>query len=145
MKTRLLDNIQQFLESKGGLKKSWIRTFIVLFLSLIIASIVLGIGIDYGVDGPKFDSNISLCVNLTQNKDLYIIAKDLCISIFVIGIFPIICLFSSWIIGINQTSKSKYFHLFMWFFVFVALVLSITTLIIFIRCCVFNNDVYFQQ
>lgn len=139
MKSHLLENISLFLQEKKGYKKSWFRSFFGIFLVIIISVIVIVIS---NVFNSSMEGSSVFAKNLTENSELLIAANIMNYIALGFICFPFIILFTFWIIGINQTSKSKFFHLFMWIFVFLAILLSVISLIIFIRCGITNYNIY---
>ncbi len=140
-KVSLIDNIESFLQSEKGYKKSWFRSFFGIFFVVVISIVVLVLA---GIFGPGTTSTAEIATNLALSPNSsYLSAAQLLmyISYGFIG-FPFVILFSLWIIGINQTSKSKYFHLFMWIMIFVAIILVLVALILFIRASITNYNSY---
>ncbi len=139
-KIKLTDATEKFLTSPKGYKKSWVRSFLGIILASIIIGIVMGISYNYGpFSSYAADSKNywELGYKLAQHKDLMVSATYLCYA--VIGCFctPFICGLATWLIGINQVTKSKYFHLFMWFMIFLSILLAMIALTLLARSCVY--------
>ncbi len=146
MKTKLIENIDIFLNKPKGFKKSWVRTLITLFVAFAIAITTLMLILNFGPQASNsLNSNTDLYKNLNQANVLSFVNASNILTYIVFGMiaFPFIVLATFWIIGINQTSRSKFFHLFMWIIAFLALLLALIALILFIRAAITNNNNYF--
>lgn len=141
-KTKLLDNIDNFLQSKNGYKKSWLRSFIAIFLCAICFGVVLGISYNLGpLSNKSFNlsqESYETTLALPTNAYLLQCATYMSIAGISIMVFPFICGMATWMIGINQVTKSKYFHLFIWLMVTVAIILAIVSIVFLIRASIFT-------
>ena len=141
MKTKLMTNIDSFLTSPKGYKKSWFRSFFGMFFVIVVAAVILALTFSFGPNSSavgKFHENLSY--SGVQNW----LESSTLLSYVSLGILtlPFIILFSFWIIGINQTSKSRFFHLFMWLVVALSILLIMIALVLFIRCSITNYNIY---
>ncbi len=146
MKTKLIENIGIFLNQPKGVKKSWVRTLMVMFVAFTIAIIVLMLILNFGPNtSNSLNANTDLYKNLHQLNVASFVNASSILTYIVFGLIvaPFIVLAAFWIIGINQTSKSKFFHFFMWIIAFLALLLALIALILFLRSAVTNNNNYF--
>lgn len=142
-KTKLIDNVSNFLHSERGFKKSWMRSFfVILFLSAIFGVIL---GISYNL-GPLANPTIPSGVNYIRTLSLPTNAKFLNVATYIsiagicLMVFPFICGFATWMIGINQVTRSSFFHLFIWLCIGIAGVLAMIALVLFIRSSIFNAN-----
>lgn len=141
----LWTNIDNFLQTKKGYKKSWIRSFIVILLCSICFGVVMGISYNLGpmsgIDvSTSKDITYSKILSLPSNAEMLKTATNLSISGICIMLFPFVCGIATWMIGINQVTKSKYFHFLIWFMVFVASILAIIAIAMLIRASIFNYN-----
>lgn len=137
-RTKLINNVENFLQTKKGYKKSWVRSFLVIILCAICFGVVLGISYNLGPMSGKIAQVNTYEWNLSQNGGLLESATYISIAGICIMVFPFICGMATWMIGINQVTKSKYFHLFIWIMVSIAVILAIIAIIFLIRASIFN-------
>ncbi len=143
-KIKLTDATEKFLTSKKGYKKSWFRSFAAIIFASIIIGIVMGISYNNGpfsgYSPDTTDANYWKDFNfkIYRHSDLMYPATYLCYAAIACFCTPFICGLATWMIGINQVTKSKFFHLFMWFMVMVAVLLSLIALILLIRSCIWD-------
>ncbi len=138
-KIKLIDATEHFLTSKKGYKKSWVRTFIVIFLCSVIYGVVLGYAYNVGpFSGNSYPNDLnSLGYRMSQHSDLMKSATYLCYAGIAVYCTPFISGMATWLIGINQVSKSKYYHLFMWCMVMVSVLLAVIAMIFLIRSTIY--------
>lgn len=131
---------EEFLQQPKGVKKSYLRVVFMYLISIIGFSIFLSLSYIYGPFGASAENaNVAFSKALFINSELSRVVSILSCVSFGLMILPFVCLFSLWIIGINQVSKSPYFHFFLWLTCFILLSLMFITMIIFIRACVYTN------
>lgn len=131
---------EEFLQQPKGIKKSYLRVFFAYLISIIGFSIFLSLAYIYGPFGGGSEiSDVSMSkaffINSVLNRAVAIIS----IVCFCLMVFPFVCLFSLWIIGVNQVSKSPIFHFFLWLISFLLISLLLITMILFIRSAVYTN------
>ncbi len=138
-KIKLTDATEKFLTSKKGYKKSWVRTFLAIIFSSIIYGVVLGYAYNVGPFSEITYKNDlhDIAYRMAQHADLMKTATYLCYAGIAIYCAPFISGVATWLIGINQVSKSKYFHLFMWFMVMVSAMLAIIAMVLLIRSTIY--------
>ena len=130
---------EEFLQQSKGVKKSYLRIFMIFLISIIGFSIFLTLTCLYG---PFVNSEEVVGVNLSKNfflnYSLTYAVSIISIVAFGLMIFPFICLFSLWIIGVNQVSKSPIFHFFLWMICAILLTLLLIALILFVRASIYS-------
>ncbi len=128
---------EEFLQQPKGVKKSYLRIFSIFLFSAIGFSIFLSLTCIYGPFGnsAQIEGNY-LSKNFFLNNDLSYAVSIISIVGFALMVFPFVCLFSLWIIGVNQISKSPVFHFFLWFICAILLSFLLIALILFIRSSV---------
>ena len=140
-KVKLIENVNNFLQSERGYKKSWIRSFIAILFLSIIFGIILGISYNYGplsgIEAPGILNYVRILA-LPTNAKLLEVATYMSITGICLMIFPFICGFAIWMIGINQVTKSPFFHLFIWLTILLSALISLICLVLFIRASIFN-------
>lgn len=143
----LMLNIHNFLEKPKGYKKSWYRIMICLFISVIFISIVLALSYTYGpvqstppTEPETFSINYSLYLirAFSENTGYLNSATYISFAAIILMIFPFICWIAIWTIGINQTGKSKIFHLILWITTFIVILLTFVSVILLIRSCIIS-------
>lgn len=140
-KMKLLEATNRFLQKERGYKRSWIRSFIAILIFSIIFGVVLGISYNLGpLSGSTAPSGVNYIRILAQasNANLLKVATYMSIAGICLMVFPFICGFATWMIGINQVTKSSYFHLFIWSSVAIAGILALIAMILLIRASIFN-------
>ncbi len=138
-KIKLTDSAESFLTSKKGYKKSWVRTFLGIIFCSIIYGVVLGYSYNNGPFSgvtPPTDLN-DLSYRMSFHTDLMKSATYLCYAGIAIYCTPFISGIATWLIGINQVTKSKYFHIFMWLMVMLSALLAIIAMIFLIRSTIY--------
>lgn len=140
-RNKLVDNVEQFLQKPRGYKKSWLRSLFALLLCTIAFSVIIGLSYTYGPLSGKTSTSLDLVGRFGQasNAQLLNTATYMSIAGLCILIFPFICAMATWLIGINQVSTSKYFHLFLWLSIALAIILSIVCIILIVRASIFNE------
>ncbi len=139
--------VEEFLQQPKGVNKSWFRTMMVFLIAIIGFGILLGFSMNYGnFLGKNPDAATAVpgtwAANLSKNTDLNNAVGVISILAFCLIALPFVCWFSLWMIGINQVSRSTFFHLFMWIIASVLMVLLLCCIIMFIRASVFNPADY---
>lgn len=130
---------EEFLQQPKGVKKSYLRILFFYIFLIIGYSIFLALTVKYGpFKNDSIVDSIGFSKNLFSNKDLSNAVTIISIISFVFMVLPFICLFSLWIIGINQVSKSPYFHFFLWLTCVLLSIILIIVMIIFIRATLYN-------
>lgn len=120
---------EHFLSSKNGYKKSWTRIFLAYGFAIFIFSLFIGLARTWVfADGASG-------IWKENNDTLYYTNAGFIIAIigYSFLVLPIIVILSSWIVGINQTTRSKYFHLFFYTTSFIAIVLALAICVLMIR------------
>ncbi|MGL4947975.1 MAG: hypothetical protein ACRC42_01135 [Mycoplasma sp.] len=147
MKTKLSTNVENFLQSPKGYKKSWFRVIAISTIAMIIFSIILGLSYTYGPlsipppppEEPDAETfRFPLDKILQENPYFINTATWLSIAGFAIVGCPLIYVFAVWIVGVNKPSRTPYFHIFLWLVTFVLSVLAVVALIFFIRATIHN-------
>lgn len=113
--------LEKHLRQKTGLIISW---------SIIFGVLVL-LSIGFGLILHFFNSNnlsIQLIFIINLNKYLVNITKILDYIGFALIYLPIIFLLGCWITGINGVHESLYYHVFIWLFYFISVILLIITI-----------------
>ncbi len=138
---------ENFLSSRKGYKKSWVRSFLGIVFAAILVGIVMGISYNYGpfsnyVAVTSENSQGSgawsqLGYKLSHHQDLMRTATYISYAVIACFCTPFVCGLATWLIGINQVTKSKYFHLFMWFMVLLSILLAVVALMLMIRSTVY--------
>lgn len=127
---KLLSKIENRMLSTKKYKRTWWFIFFltIFFFSLTIITLVF----QYY---PNHSETIK--VSLQVHKTYALGAKVLVFISFGIISMPYLYLSGAWISGINNTSKSKYFHMFIWIiysiaflFVIIALILNFRSIMI---------------
>lgn len=137
---RLVNNIEVFLTNKNGYKKSWTRIFMVYAICIAVFAVLLSLKVSW-IDNHSSSANQYWIKNeehfgyITQS--FYISITGLCF----LGL-PILVILSSWIVGINQTTKSKYYHLFFYIIAFIAFILALAVSILMIRSSIETMSIY---
>ncbi len=138
-------NAEEFLQQPKGVNKSWFRTMMVFLIAIIGFGILLGLDVNYaGFLGTALESGnkTDFISNLSNNQPLTYAVGVISILAFCLIVLPFVCWFSLWMIGINQVSRSPFFHIFMWLIAALLMVLLLICIVMFIRASVFNlNDV----
>lgn len=131
---------EEFLQQPKGVKKSYLRIFFIYLISIIGFSIFLSLSHIFGPFGGGSEiTGSQLSKAFFINSVISNAVSIISITSFCLMIFPFVCLFSLWIIGVNQVSKSPYFHFFLWMICFILISLLLITLILFIRASVYTN------
>ncbi len=138
-KIKLVDATENFLTSKKGYKKSWVRSFLVIFLCSVVYGVVLGYAYNVApFTSVSYPSDLTnLGYRMSQNADLMRAATYLSYAGIAVYCTPFISGMATWLIGINQVSKSKYFHLFMWIMVMISALLAMIAMILLIRSTIY--------
>lgn len=139
-KIKLADAAEQFLQTKKGYKKSWMRSLFGMIIAAIMIGVVMGFSYNQGpLSGISIDAKDynSIAHNLSKHPDLINSATYICYAVIACFVAPFICGMATWLIGINQVTKSKYFHIFMWTMVLIAIILATIALIMFIRSTIY--------
>ncbi|MGL4952104.1 MAG: hypothetical protein ACRC4L_03930 [Mycoplasma sp.] len=163
MKTKLTNEVENFLNSPKGFKKSWIRVSIFIILSLAAFITVICLSYTMGPlsikpivpeeDLPPPDEEViaffssKLSNVLQEQKNTVFINAATWISIAGICLIatPIIYLLAVWIVGVNKPSKTPYFHIFLWLITFIIVVLAFIAVIFLIRASIHNIDNSFVE
>ncbi len=137
------NNVEEFLQQPKGVNKSWFRTMMVFIIAIIGFGVLLGLSMNYGNFLGKNPNALSAPItswmrNLTDNASLTNAVGIISILSFCLIALPFVCWFSLWMIGINQVSKSPFFHLFMWIIASVLMVLLLVCIVMFVRASVFD-------
>jgi len=138
MFTQLLNKTESFISTPIGLKKSFTRTALAFLFGIIIFGIIIGLNATYGVGGSATSG--TLRYNLIYNEHLVNIASIFCYISLSLIIFPFVSLIGIWIIGVNNTTKTPAYNLFIWISAAIVILFSIIAIIIFIRASVYNLD-----
>lgn len=135
-------NTEEFLQQPKGIKKSYLRILIFYLIAIIGFSIFLSLSIIYGpfLNGKSAPTE-GFGKYLFENKNLTNAAGGMSIFAFCLMAAPFVCWFSLWMIGINQVSKSTYFHLALWIICAILMVLLLLSIIIFTRAAVYNFNI----
>lgn len=120
----LLNKLEDKLQRSNYLRRSWI--VIIFFTLLLLGLTAIPLGYLFG------DKDPSLVANFVSNAHWFANpAKILTYISYAIIVLPFIYLAGAWVSGINNTSKSKYFHFFLWLcyaiaalFIFIAIILA---------------------
>lgn len=127
---KLLSKIENRMLSTKKYKRTW--WFIVLLTLVFFSLAIVTLVYQYY---PNHSEQIKISLQIYQSFALG--AKVLVFISFGIISIPYLYLSGAWISGINNTSKSKYFHLFIWIiysiaflFVIIALILNFRSIMI---------------
>lgn len=146
MSTKLTNNIETFLQSPKGVKKSWIRTILTMTLCTIMFIIIISLSFQYGpLSGQAQFTGLGTSFYQVVNAPYLEAGTWIAVSGLCILVIPFIYLFAVWMMGINQVSSSKQFHLFLWIITFILVILALLTMILLIRASIFSiNSTYIQ-
>lgn len=120
---KLLSKIENRMLSTKKYKQTW---WFIVFISLCFIGLSL-ITLIYQYF-PNHSETIK--VSLKINSSYALASKILVFISYGIILTPYLYLSGAWISGINNTSKSKYFHLFIWIIYAICFLLVIIALIL---------------
>ncbi|EEH01416.1 hypothetical protein [Ureaplasma urealyticum] len=113
--------LEKHLRQKKGLIVSWS----IIFSILVLLSIGFGLILHF-FDSTNLSIQLSFIVNV--NKYLVDVTKILVYIGFGLIYLPIVFLLGCWITGINGVHESLYYHIFIWAFYFISVILLIITI-----------------
>lgn len=122
---RIKEKVEYNLRIPQYYKKTWVVIFLVTLFLLLLSSV--------GIIAIKTPTNGNLVQNIANNSQW---ANAACIMDYVaFGLIALPYLFLSacWIVGIDNITKSKHFHLFIWIIYVLAAVLAVIALILAFR------------
>ncbi len=124
-KTKVIDQIEYNLRVPAFYKKTWkIIAYVSLFVLLLAAVPIIV---------TKAPTNKSILNALSQNYTLAEAGQILSYISFGLIATPYVFLTACWIVGIDNITKSKYFHIFIWVVYSLSSLLSIIGTIISFR------------
>lgn len=89
---------EEFLQTPGGVKKSYLRVFLVFFIAILGFSVLLGLSIKYGPFlrpvSDTADSSVVFSTYLFQSANLVNAVGGISIFALCLVVFPFICMFS---------------------------------------------------
>lgn len=147
MSVKLTNNIETFLQSPKGVKKSWIRTILTMTLCATMFIIIISLSFAYGPLSGQAQWTEGLGSSFYQVVNAPFLEAGTWIAVTGLCLFtiPFIYLFAVWMMGINQVSSSKQFHLFMWIITFIMTIFALLAMILLIRASIFSlNSEYIK-
>lgn len=140
MSVKLTNNIETFLQSPKGVKKSWIRTILTMTLCATMFIIIISLSFTYGPLSGQAQWTNGLGSSFYQVVNAPFLEAGTWIGVagLCILVVPFIYLFAVWMMGINQVSSSKQFHLFMWIVTFIMVILALLAMVLLIRASIFS-------
>ncbi|MDE5651469.1 MAG: hypothetical protein K2H80_00160 [Ureaplasma sp.] len=124
-KKRVIDQIEYNLRIPAFYKRTWKIIAYVSLLVLALAAVPIIV--------TKSPTDTSILNALNQNHSLALAAQILSYISFGLIVIPYVFLTACWIVGIDNITKSKYFHMFIWFIYSSSSLLSIIGIIIAFR------------
>ncbi|MGL4950545.1 MAG: hypothetical protein ACRC4M_01740 [Mycoplasma sp.] len=153
MKTKLSGNVEEFLKTPKGYKKSWTRVGAFTLLSLIVFIVVIcysyingPLSVPPPEETPDEEPEMflraikSISSIMQEPKNAVFINAATWISITGLSLMatPLVYLLAVWIVGVNQPSRTPYFHIFLWVLVFIISILALIAMIFLIRSSIHN-------
>ena len=120
--SKTLAQIEQNLRIPERYKRTWLAIAIITILLLALTAIPLA-----SLMAPSLPETI--VANIAANNNFAEAAKILTYVSYGLVAVPYLYLTASWIVGIDNITKSKYFHLFIWVVYSIAAMLIVLAIV----------------